>query len=68
MFEDLVEDGWEVSVNTVAVSMRRQGLVARTPKRKRRGLTRPDKAAAPIGDLVNATSRLRRLIRSGVGI
>ena len=68
MFEDLVEDGWEVSVNTVAVSMRRQGLVARTAKRKRRGLTRPDKAAAPIGDLVNATSRLRRLIRSGVGI
>ena len=68
VFEDLIEDGWEVSVNTVAVSMRRQGLVARTPKRKRRGLTRPDKAAAPIGDLVNATSRLRRLIRSGVGI
>jgi transposase InsO family protein len=52
VFEDLVEDGWEVSVNTVASSMRRQGLYGRTPKRKRRGLTRPDKTAAPIPDLV----------------
>jgi transposase InsO family protein len=50
--EDLVDDGWEVSVNTVAQSMARQGLQGRSPKRKRRGLTRPDKAAAPIGDLV----------------
>jgi putative transposase len=52
VFEDLVEDGWVVSVNTVAQSMTRQGLYGRTPKRKRRGLTRPDKAAAPIPDLV----------------
>jgi len=52
VWEDLVEDGWEVSVNTVAGSMRRQGLRGRTPKRKRRSLTRPDKAAAPIADLV----------------
>jgi transposase InsO family protein len=52
VFEDLIEDGWEVSVNTVAASMRRQGLVARSPKRRRRSLTRPDKAAAPIDDLV----------------
>ena len=52
VFEDLIEDGWAVSVNTVASSMRRQGLQGRTPKRKRRGLTRPDKAAAPIRDLV----------------
>jgi transposase InsO family protein len=52
VFEDLIADGWRVSVNTVAVSMRRQGLQGRSPKRKRRGLTRPDKAAAPIGDLV----------------
>ena len=49
---DLVEDGFKVSVNTVADSMRRQGLYGRTPKRKRRSLTRPDKAAAPIGDLI----------------
>jgi putative transposase len=50
--EDLIEDGWVVSVNTVADSMQRQGLQGRTPKRKRRSLTRPDKAAAPIGDLI----------------
>ena len=52
VFEDLIEDGWAVSVNTVASSMRHQGLQGRTPKRRRRGLTRPDKAAAPIKDLV----------------
>jgi len=49
---DLIEDGWEVSVNTVAASMARQGIRGRSPKRKRRNLTRPDKAAAPIADLV----------------
>ncbi|MEA1903440.1 MAG: IS3 family transposase [Actinomycetota bacterium] len=52
VFEDLIDDGWKVSVNTVAASMSRQGLYGRTPKRKRRSLTRPDKAAAPIADLV----------------
>ena len=52
VFEDLIEAGWEVSVNTVAASMARQGLQGRSPKRKRRSLTRPDKAAAPIADLV----------------
>ena len=52
VWEDLVADGWAVSVNTVAASMARQGLAGRSPKRKRRCLTRPDKAAAPIGDLV----------------
>jgi putative transposase len=52
VFEDLVEAGWRVSLNTVAASMARQGLQGRSPKRKRRCLTRPDKAAAPIPDLV----------------
>jgi transposase InsO family protein len=52
VWEDLVEAGWKVSVNTVAASMARQGLQGRSPKRKRRCLTRPDKAAAPIADLV----------------
>ena len=52
VFEDLVEAGWIVSVNTVAASMARQGLVARSPKRKRRSLTQPDKAAKPFPDLV----------------
>jgi len=52
VFEDLREAGWTVSVNTVAASMARQGLRGRCPKRKRRSLTRADKAAAPIPDLV----------------
>jgi len=50
--EDLVDDGWKVSKKSVAASMARQGLAGRSPKRKRRSLTRPDKAAAPIPDLV----------------
>lgn len=52
VFEDLVEAGWRVSVNTVAASMARQGLQGRPPKRKRRCLTRPDKRAEPIPDLI----------------
>jgi putative transposase len=52
VFEDLIEAGWKVSENTVAASMARQGLQGRSPKRKRRSLTRPDKAAAPVADLV----------------
>ena len=52
VFEDLIEAGWEVSVNTVAASMAGQGLQGRSPKRKRRSLTRPDQAAAPIPDLI----------------
>src|SRR6185312_12390563 len=41
---DLVEAGWTVSVNTVADSMRRQGLQGRKPKR-RKGTTKQDKTA-----------------------
>ncbi len=52
VFEDLVEAGWKTSKKTVAASMARQGFQGRSPKRKRRSLTRPDKAAAPIPDLV----------------
>jgi len=52
VFEDLVAAGWKVSKNTVAASMARQGLQGRSPKRKRRCLTRPDAAAEPIPDLV----------------
>ena len=49
---DLVADGWRVSKKSVEASMARQGLVAR-PTRTRRGwLTRPDKAAPPVPDLV----------------
>jgi putative transposase len=49
--DDLLAAGWRVSVNTVAVSMRRQRLVGR-PVRRRRGLTRPDQAAVPFPDLL----------------
>jgi transposase InsO family protein len=52
VWEDLVAAGWRVSKNTVAASMARQGLAGRSPKRKRRSLTRPDAAAEPIPDLV----------------
>ncbi|MGH9250021.1 MAG: IS3 family transposase, partial [Acidimicrobiales bacterium] len=52
VWEDLVEAGWKVSKKTVAASMVRQGLAGRCPKRKRRSLTRADKAAAPIPDLI----------------
>ena len=52
VWEDLIEAGWRVSKKTVAASMVRQGLAGRCPKRKRRSLTRPDKAAAAIPDLI----------------
>lgn len=52
VWEDLVAAGWKVSKKTVAASMARQELQGRSPKRKRRSLTRPDKAARPVPDLV----------------
>ena len=52
VYAELRDLGWEVSEKTVADSMARQGLVAR-PKRRFRSLTRPDKAADPIPDLVH---------------
>jgi putative transposase len=61
VFADLVADGWKVSINTVAASMARQGLQGRAPKRKRRSLTRPDKAAAPIPDLVERDFNAERV-------
>ena len=67
VFEDLVEAGWSVSVNTVAESMARQGLVGRSPKRKRRSLTRPDKAAAPIPDLVGRDFTAERIDQKRCG-
>jgi putative transposase len=50
--EDLREWGWKVSTKTVAASRARQGLVGRPTRRRFRCLTRPDKAARPIPDLV----------------
>jgi transposase InsO family protein len=48
---DLLDEGWKISVNTVAESMRRLGLQGRKPKRPR-GLTRQDKKAAKFPDLL----------------
>jgi putative transposase len=48
---DLLDEGWRVSVNTVADSMRRQGLQGRKPKR-RKGLTKQDKKAPKFPDLL----------------
>lgn len=61
VWEDLTAAGWKVSVNTVAASMARQGLQGRAPKRKRRSLTRPDKAAAPIPDLIKRDFTAERI-------
>lgn len=47
----LVAAGWRISEKTVAKSMARQGLAGRVRKR-RKGLTRPDKRRRPFGDLV----------------
>jgi len=47
----LQDGGWRVSKNTVADSMRRQGLVAR-PTRRRRGLTKADRRARKPADLL----------------
>jgi transposase InsO family protein len=51
IYRDLVEAGWQVGENTVADSMRRQGLAGRKPK-WRRALTRQDRTAAKFPDLV----------------
>jgi putative transposase len=48
---DLLEAGWTVSVNTVADSMRRQGLQGRKPKHSK-GLTRQDRMAPKFPDLL----------------
>jgi hypothetical protein len=48
---DLREDGWRVSVNTVAQIMAEQGLRARS-KRRRNGGTRPGRAQWRAPDLV----------------
>jgi transposase InsO family protein len=63
---DLVEDGWEVSEKTVAASMAAQGLVAR-PKKRRRSLTRPDKAAAPIPDRLKRDFNAERINQKWCG-
>jgi putative transposase len=48
----LAAAGWRISEKTVAKSMARQRLAARVKKR-RKGLTRPDKRKRPFPDLLN---------------
>jgi putative transposase len=52
IWRDLLAAGWSVGENSVAESMRRQGLFGRKPKR-RKGLTKQDRAAAKFPDLLN---------------
>ncbi len=51
VLDDLLDDGVRVTKKTVEASMVRQGLYGRKPKR-RKGLTRPDKRAEAIPDLL----------------
>jgi hypothetical protein len=51
--EDLIEAGGSVSKKSVAASMAGQGVQGRCPKRKRRSLTGPDKAAAPTAQCIS---------------
>jgi len=50
--DELRAMGWQVSVNTIAVIMAERHLVAR-PKRRRRGLTKPDQSARKAPDLLH---------------
>ena len=49
---DLRDVGVRVTKKTVEASMARQGLQGRVPKGRSKGLTRPDKRAATIADLL----------------
>ena len=54
---ELRAGGWRISEKTVAKSMARQGLAGRglagRVKKRRKGLTRPDKRKRPFPDLLN---------------
>jgi transposase InsO family protein len=63
---DLIEAGWQVSAKTVAASMAAQALVARH-KTPRRSLTRPDKAAAPLPDLLQRDFSAARINQKWCG-
>ena len=52
VLDDLRGWGWRVSKKTVEASMVRQELVARPTRRQRRSLTKQDKTAPPIIDLL----------------
>ena len=63
----LRRDDLAVSKKTVEASMARQGLQGRSPRRRRRGLTRPDKAAAPVADLLGRDFTAERPDQKWVG-
>ncbi len=63
----LRRDGLAVSKKTVEASMARQGLQGRPPRRRRRGLTRPDKAAAVVPDLLRRDFSAQRPDHKWVG-
>ncbi len=52
VLDDLLDDGVRVTKKTVEASMVRQGFYGRKPKGRKKGLTRPDKRAVTIPDLV----------------
>ena len=59
--------GLAVSKKTVEASMARQGLQGRSPRRRRRGLTRPDKAATVVPDLLRRDFTAERPDQKWVG-
>ena len=62
----LRRSGRKVSKKTVEASMARQGLQGRAPKR-RKGLTRPDKRAEPVPDLLRRDFTAGRVNEKWVG-
>lgn len=66
LWMDLKDAGWDVSENTVADSMRRQGLVAR-PVKRRRCTTKPDKSKKPFPDLIRRDFTAERPNQRWVG-
>ena len=67
VLEDLRDAGEKVSKKTVEASMARQGLQGRPPKRTRKGLTRPDKRAKVIPDLIRRDFTASRPNQKWVG-
>ena len=62
VLDDLRDAGVRVTHKTVEASMVRQGLYGRKPKRSK-GLTRPDKRAVTIADLLKRDFRDRKSTR-----
>ena len=63
---DLREEGWQVSVNTVAAVLAELGLVARG-KRRRRGATRPGRGRWRASDLIGRDFAAQGLNRKWYG-